>query len=116
MGSSEYLEFLKEGTVSICLGKAETYGVGWLEMLYSGLVVVYLKEAWQEGVVPPNYPFVVDTIADAEAMLLYVLENLDEAQKLVVENARQFVEEFHSQKSNALKLLEVIRSVVEHGN
>lgn len=113
VGSSEYLEFLKEGTVSICLGKAETYGAGWLEMLYSDLVVVYLRENWQEGVIPPDYPFVVDTIADAEVMLRYVLENLAEAQTMVADSVRKFIEEHHSHRNSSLKLLELMKKEVE---
>jgi hypothetical protein len=58
---AEFLRNMQHGDVFLCNSVSETYGAAWLEMLAAGLLGVFERKTWVEGLLPDWYPFVTDS-------------------------------------------------------
>lgn len=106
-----WLEALAGGGFSVCSSKAESYGISWLEMLYSGVNVIFVRAPWQEGLLPPDYPFIVEKESQLASTLIGLLQRPDFAVDYNEEVIKPWIRQRHDQRINALALLDVLRKV-----
>lgn len=59
----------------ICASKHELFGGAFWEQLYAGLLGIFKRSPWNEGLLPPDYPLVFDTLEEAYALLKDVQDN-----------------------------------------
>lgn len=112
VGQGDWFRLLSEGDVSVCLARSESYGVTWLEMLYAGVAIVYLKAPWQSGVVPSGYPYVVEHVSEVAPMVMSILDDLPQVKSYLKDEVKPWVVERHSRDANAAKMLAVCSSEV----
>ncbi len=79
----EYESLLEGADVFLCMSRNESFGLSFFEHCRQGKSGIYLKEPWQKGLLPKEYPFICETEEEVFARLLWVIDNLEEAQKRV---------------------------------
>jgi hypothetical protein len=113
VGQEVWFEMLAQGSISACFSQSEGYGAAWLEMLYAGIVVVYVRASWQYSLLPDGYPFVAEDDAQVLPMTLTVLDDLSAAQRYLREEVKPWIKQHHDQRTNALRFLEDLRAAVD---
>lgn len=71
----EFLVNMRQGDVFLCNSLNETYGLAWLEMLASGMLGVYERKWWTDGLLPDWYPFVTDSTSEQVEMAVALLRD-----------------------------------------
>jgi len=79
----QYERLLEGADVFVCMSKNESFGLSFFEQLQAGQVGIYLKKPWQKGLLPEEYPFICETEEEVFARLLWVVDNLEEAQSRI---------------------------------
>lgn len=64
-----YYEALARTTAFLATAKEEAYGLEYIEALVAGAVGVFPDRPWVHAILPPGYPFVYRTPAQAEELL-----------------------------------------------
>ena len=88
----------------ICMSKAESYGISYYEMLYSGLVGIFLRRPWQDAVLPKSYPFIAENKSELRDMALWIMANYADAQKKIQPTIDWIAENQNQQKQEDLFL------------
>jgi hypothetical protein len=65
----DYWQALARTTAFLATATDESYGLEYVEALAAGAVGVFPDRAWVRVIVPPTYPFIYHTPAEAEEML-----------------------------------------------
>jgi len=65
----DYWEALARTTAFLATATEESYGLEYIEALVAGAVGVFPDRPWVRAILPPGYPFLYTTPAEAEAML-----------------------------------------------
>lgn len=66
----DYWDALSQTTAFLATAPEESYGLEYVEAMIAGVIGVFPNRAWAKALVPPGYPFMYDTPAQAEALLL----------------------------------------------
>lgn len=107
-----YVQYLKKGDVYFCFSDSEGGGVGFIEMMASGLVGIYRTQAWLNGRIPPMYPFVGKTWEDCFTIFVTVLKELKERESGVLKT--EWFDEVHSwvlENYDAMKVAERVERI-----
>lgn len=83
-----YYDMLPTESAFLATSSDESYGIGFLESLYAGLIGVFPDRAWCRQILPPEYPFLFGNDEDAEQMLYMALTKPDLARRLMNHAAR----------------------------
>lgn len=73
----DYWQALARTTAFLATAVEESYGLEYIEALVAGAVGVFPDRPWVHAILPPAYPFVYRTAAEAEAMLLRAVTDTD---------------------------------------
>ena len=96
----EYYERMEEETAFVACSKDESYGIGYVEALYAGVVGIFVDKPWVYQIVPDGYPFIFKTKEDGAAMLAFVLQDPERARQMISEcaggNIQQWIREHHN--------------------
>lgn len=65
---ARWFQRLGEGDVFLCNSISESYGLSWLEMLAAGMLGVFERQWWLDGLLPEWYPFIADSQAEQVEM------------------------------------------------
>lgn len=65
----DYWEALARTTAFLATATEESYGLEYIEALVAGAVGIFPDRAWVHAILPPAYPFIYRTPAEAEEML-----------------------------------------------
>lgn len=76
-------DVFREADVALCVSEDEGAGSGWLEMLASGLLMIYWDRPWWKGMIPEGYPFVAKSLPEVQQMFFWVLDNFEKAKEMV---------------------------------
>ena len=68
-----YYDMLPSESAFLATSSDESYGIGFLESLYAGLIGVFPDKAWSRQILPPAYPFLFSNDTEAEEMLYLAL-------------------------------------------
>ena len=98
-GRDLFYEKMQEGHVFLCFSKWEGFGFSWWEMLYSGMVGIFLDRNWNRSILP-RWPYRVSTEPKMFPMLLHVIDNYDEAGEAVEAARKYLADEYNSKDVN----------------
>jgi hypothetical protein len=107
-GREEFVGLLGSADVFVCNSRSETYGVGWLEMLGTGLLGVFRESWWVRDMLPSWYPLVASSQPEQVEMTVAALKGgpvFDDLRRRAVE----WVGREHSLTGAAARMLTVIR-------
>jgi len=65
----DYWEALSRTTAFLATATEESYGLEYIEALVAGAVGVFPDRPWVRAILPEAYPFIYETVAEAEDML-----------------------------------------------
>ena len=99
----KYTELLAGGDVFLALSRSESFGISYFEQLSAGQVGIYLGRPWNRGLLPEWYPFVCKDEEEVFARLLWVVDNLEEAQNMI-KPIRKWIDENLSPQVVAKKM------------
>jgi hypothetical protein len=102
---------MQEGDFFVCASEVESYGLAWLEMLYAGLVGVFVRGSGVEKNLPPDYPFIVDSIAEAREAVARIAHNYAAAWQATVPPARRLIDQDHDSRQAARRFMAELRAV-----
>jgi hypothetical protein len=95
-----YYDMLPTETAFLATSSDESYGIGFLESLYAGLIGVFPDKPWCRQILPAGYPFLFKSDEQAEEMLYLALtrpgwcrEQMDAAAGMPI---GEWVETFHN--------------------
>ena len=109
------LEFYKNAQrhdIFICASRTETYGLSFFEMLYSGMVGIFYKQPWQNGIVPKDYPLIAENKNQMMAMAKDVAGNVSEWQNKL-EGLRTWIFQNENSSTKNSELLAKLESWAE---
>lgn len=103
----EYYNQLPREDVFLATSTDESYGIGYLESLYAGLIGIFPDKPWVYQIVPAGYPFIFSSDDEAEQMLYFALTKRAEALDMINERARacgtdsiqHWIAQFHNAKT-----------------
>jgi len=78
MNRSQFLRQMAKAHVFISNSIYEDFSATVVEQLYTGLVPVLIRADWSEYLVPDDYPYLFSNMDEGQAMLRYVVDNLDD--------------------------------------
>jgi hypothetical protein len=112
-GRDLFYEKMQEGHIFLCFSKWEGFGFSWWEMLYSGMIGIFLDRDWNRSILP-EWPYRAAKEPKMMPMLLHVIDNYEEAVK-AVEVARGFLaDEYNSKKVNRAIYEWMLQKTREH--
>lgn len=97
-GRDEFHLRMAEGDVFFCFSTVESYGISYWEMLYSGLVGVFVESDFAKEVLPDGYPYVAKSVKDMMPLTMTVINNLESGRGWVTK-ARAKLKEHHWMKT-----------------
>ncbi len=109
-GQERFYQKFAGSDAFLCLVDQETYGAGWIEMVFGGLVGVFLDRPWARLNLP-GYPYFARNEEEATAMLAWVCRNIDQARAEVERHMEEW-KELHEFGRNAVRMGEFIEEVV----
>lgn len=106
----EFLTNMRQGDVFLCNSLNETYGLAWLEMLAGGLLGVYERKWWTDGLLPDWYPFVTDDPKEQVQMAVALLRQWPDGPlwKEYVPRVLEWLAEEHDENVQAVRFLKVL--------
>ena len=79
----DYWAALARTTAFLATATDESYGLEYIEALVAGAVGVLPDRPWARAILPPAYPFLYSTTAEAEAMLFRAVTDTDSCRRQV---------------------------------
>lgn len=73
----DYWNELARTTAFLATSLEEAYGLEYVEALMAGAIGIFPERAWVHHLVPEGYPFIYNTPAEAQAMLVRAVQNPD---------------------------------------
>ncbi|HEY3437404.1 MAG TPA: glycosyltransferase family 1 protein [Actinotalea sp.] len=77
----DYWSALARTTAFLATAVEESYGLEYIEALVAGAIGVFPDRPWVRAILPPAYPFLYRTAAEAEEMLYHAVTAPDEARR-----------------------------------
>lgn len=93
----DFFKKLVQGDFFICLSTTDSFGTAYWEMLYMGLVGVFIDAPFIREVLPPGYPFIAKNEEEVAAMVCMLVD------MLATEDGRMQVEKLISEARKRLK-------------
>ncbi len=89
---------------------AESYGISYVEMMYSGAVGVFMSREWVKAITPPGYDFIANSLSEAVGMLrvLHQDKKMREKHKLFL---RDWITREHSREAHCKDVLDAVRAL-----
>ncbi|QOP66231.1 glycosyltransferase [Arthrobacter phage DanielleIgnace] len=97
----QYYDMLPTETAFLATSSDESYGIGFLESLYAGLIGIFPDKPWCKQILPPGYPFLFRTDEEAEEMLYLALTRPEWARAQVDAVAGGSVQDWIRENHNA---------------
>lgn len=94
----EYFDRLSKSHLFICGSKVESFGLVNFEMLYSGMVGVFVHRPWMDYMIPKEYPYIVSSFKEAEKVLMWIVDNFEKARK-EISFMRKIIDDRYSKKA-----------------
>lgn len=96
----------------ICASSHELFGGAFWEQMYAGLIGIFKKAKWNEGLLPPDYPLLFDTPIEAYTMLKDVYENYEQWRERLAW-VPQWVEENYDYRYTFERMEQRISQIIE---
>ena len=109
---AEANEIMRNAHAFVFWSKHELFAVSVWEMLASGLVGIFKKEDWFDGLLHEDYPYIFDESLHAYTMLMDIYDNYDKIKK-ELSWVPKWVEETYAYKNTAPKSARLIRENTE---
>lgn len=108
----EYYQALPYEDVFLATSADESYGIGYLESLYAGLIGIFPDKPWVYQILPPDYPFIFGSDEEAEQMLYFALTKPDVARRMMDaaagRNIGDWVAEHHDARTFDRRFVELV--------
>lgn len=110
----KFIQKMGEADVFFCFTKNESMGLAYFEMLYSGMIGVFLDRPWLKGLLPKGYPFLARTINEAETMAKDIAGDYNSArEKLNAIDVQGFLNEKFGYRKVARRWYEAVQKEVD---
>lgn len=97
----EYYDMLPSESVFLATSSDESYGIGFLESLYAGLIGIFPDKAWSRQILPPDYPFLFRNDEEAEQMLYLALTRPEACRQMMNRSCNRPIGEWVAEHHNA---------------
>ncbi|MDR0945968.1 MAG: hypothetical protein LBM66_07390 [Bifidobacteriaceae bacterium] len=110
---SEYWKQLAHTTAFLATSEQESYGLEYVEAMISGAIGILPNHGWARALVPPDYPFLYDTPAEAEQLLVHAVTETEacraELDKVAGGSFLQWMEDRHSDDAFDKAIVQQVR-------
>ena len=113
MTQAKAFEVMTRCHAFICASSHELFGGAFWEQMYAGLIGIFKKAKWNEGLLPPDYPLLFDTPIEAYTLLKDVYENYEQWKERLAW-VPKWVEENYDYRFTFARMAEYIRGVIQH--
>ena len=108
--SQEFYNTMTEGDIFLCINKWDTYGIAWWEMLYGGLIGVFIDNEFSRTFLPEWYPF-KGTMAELPAIVQTLKKDFPNGPmwQEYIPKIKEWLDEEHDARKNSVKTLNHIK-------
>jgi glycosyltransferase involved in cell wall biosynthesis len=101
----EFWSACKAADVFLCASGDENYGLSFLECLRCGVPVIFFDRPWIYGILPDDYPYIVQSRWEASALLHRMYDDRKYAEG-TVRGAQRFIETEHNRFIHSQRVLD----------
>lgn len=112
MPHDEYIKTIAECHIGACLSQSETFPVGYLEQIATGIPVIILNADWVPDSIGKDYPFLIDSISHLYPMIRRIMKDYEGSCKLAEECVQVLHKKFSKKDSSEWLLGEIKRRLV----
>ena len=110
--SERFLQEAKRADVFMVASEYEGRGLGFFELIYRGVVGIFPDRPWSRAALPKDFPFFYRGKREARDLLLWVVQNRNEAREML-EPTRTFIRDEYNLKECLDPVFALLERAVE---
>jgi hypothetical protein len=103
----KFAQTMNQYAFALCTCHFESFGLYYIELMLSGVIVIFLRYPWVHKLLP-NYKYVVDSIEDLSSLALHLRMHYDEAFVYMEKEVIPFIRENYMIQQFADKLMNTV--------